>query len=143
MSWTDAERASCRRPIRAEEVPALEALGSEIRRLRRDEARLSRKELGSLVQLSEGHITRIELGLRRTRESTLRRIVAGLTLLRPELGAPEEVLENLLVLAGPVLASESLYCDRVERRRHRRWKRIRREAPERRRFARLNRLART
>ena len=55
----------------------------------------------------------------------------------------EEVLDNLLDLAAPALAKESLYCDRVERRRSRRWKKLSREGPERRRFANLSRLART
>lgn len=117
LQWIDAERARCRRPIRPDEVPGLEALGAELRRLRRDVARVARPKLSARAQMSVRQIEQIERAIRRTRRSTLDRIAASLVDLAPNLGDPEELAERLAGLAGPGLAPESGYRERVEKRR--------------------------
>ena len=77
------------------------------------------------AEISVRHIEQIEDAIRRTRRSTLRRIVSALVEVKPELGDPAELLERLVVLAGPGLAPESEYRERVERRRKRRWAKVR------------------
>ena len=111
-SWSSRERANCRRPIPGAEVPQLEALGARVRQLR-EAAGLSRRKLADQAAVDKSTIERIEKGIRRTRRSTLERIVAGLV---AEVEQPV-VLEELVALAGPALAPESAYRDRVDRRR--------------------------
>jgi transcriptional regulator with XRE-family HTH domain len=129
-NWIEAERARCRRPITPDEVPGLVALGDELRRLRRDVAGLARPQLAVRAQISVRTVEQIELGIRRTRRSTLERVVGGLT--GDVVGRGKKcdtLVERLVDLAGPALAPESHYRDRVERRRRRRWaKRYRRPA---------------
>ena len=121
MRWTDVERSRCRRPIHAEEVAELEALGAEIRRLRTQGLRMSRRRFASLAELSEGHVARLEGGLRRTRASTLLRIAVQVVRRSPDLGDAETIASGLISSAGGALAPESAYRDRVERRHERRW----------------------
>ena len=51
-------------------------------------------------------LEKIEQGVRRTRRSTLERIAGALVKARPELGNADELLERLVVAAGPALARE-------------------------------------
>ena len=101
----------CRRPIQPAETPYLSALGNRLRELRRDRG-LTQAQLAVAADLSRRHVERLEAGTRRTRRSTLSRIAEAL-------GGPS--LENELVtLAGPALAQESDFAERVARRRARR-----------------------
>jgi transcriptional regulator with XRE-family HTH domain len=114
-SWDD----DCRCPIEPMETPYLLALGSRLRELRRDRG-LTQAQLANAADLSRRHVERLEAGNRRTRESTLARIAAAL-------GDPS--LENELVaLAGPALAAESAFAERVARRRARRARKRERES---------------
>lgn len=110
------DRASCRRPITDAEVPYLGRLGSTIRGLR-DEAGTSRPDVARRAEISVSTLERIEAGFRRTRRSTLERLVRALD--KPE------ALADLIDCAGPALAPESRYRDRVDRRRRRRHSRRR------------------
>ena len=122
MSWLEAERARSRRSITAEEVPGLEALGDELRRLRWDVARIHRPALAIRSQVSVRQIEQIERAIRRTRRSTIERIVLALVKVKPDLGEPAAIVARLTTLAGIGLAPESQYRERVERRRRRRWR---------------------
>jgi len=126
MSWIEAERARCRRPINADEVAGLEALGGELRRLRREVAGISRARLGVLAEVSSRQLEQIERGIRRTRRSTLERIAAALVKLKPDLGDAADLTERLAELAGPGLAPESIYRARVDKRRKARNAKLRR-----------------
>ena len=121
-NWIDAERARCRRPIRTTEVPPLESLASELRRMRWDIGRISRPELSRVADVSVRQIEQIERAIRRTRRSTIERIAAALSQLNPKVGAPEVLVERLVALAGDGLAPESPFRHRVDRRRRRRWR---------------------
>lgn len=92
----DAVRASSFAPIKPEEIPYLEAVGAEIRRLR-DGQGLSRTVLGRWVGMSPRYLQWFEAGCRRPRRSTLARLAHVL-------GAD---LEGLVKLAGPAMAPES------------------------------------
>ena len=111
-SWLEAERARSRRPITGEEVRGLEALGDEVRRLRWDVARLHRPALAVRAEISVRQIEQIERAIRRTRRSTLERIVRALVKVQPVLGDPEALVERLLSLAGAGVAPESEYRER-------------------------------
>lgn len=112
------ERLTCRRPISADEVVALEALGRELAATRRA-AGYSQVALAKAVGMHPTSISRIEIGTRRTRRSTLHRIAE--LLIEAEANTDEVVLmERWTQLAGPALAPESKYADRVARRRDRR-----------------------
>jgi hypothetical protein len=124
VSWIEAERARSRRPITDDEVPGLEALGDELRRLRWTVARLHRPVLAIRAQISVRQIEQIERAIRRTRRSTLERIVAALVKVEPDLGEPAALVARLTELAGIGLAPESEYRERVERRRRRRWRKM-------------------
>ena len=126
VPWIEAERARCRRPITPEEVPGLEALGAELRRLRRTAARVARPRLAVHAQVSIRQIEQIERAIRRTRRSTLNRIAAALVELQPDLGHADDLAAHLASLAGTGLAPESRYAARVEKRRKARWKRVER-----------------
>lgn len=125
-SWIEAERARCRRPIKPEEVPGLEALGAELRRLRWTVARLSRPALAVRAQVSVRQIEQVEQAIRRTRRSTLDRIAAALVKVRPDMGEAAALADRLAALAGPGLAPESDHRERVEKRRKARWRRLER-----------------
>ena len=134
LSWIEAERARCRRPITADEVVGLEALGSELRRLRREVAGISRARLGVLAEVSSRQLEQIERGIRRTRRSTLKRIARVLVEGRPDLhipgcsdlSDPVRIARHLAELAGPGLAPESIYRARVDKRRKARNAKLRR-----------------
>jgi hypothetical protein len=70
--------------------------------------------------VSEDHLYRIEKGLRRTRQSTLVRIVDAICEMASRLGDPEHHVVGLVPLAGPALAPEALpeHQDHIDRRRH-------------------------
>lgn len=125
-AWIEAERARCRRPITPDEVPRLQALGDEIRRLRWRVAHVSRSKLALRAEVSIRQLEQIERAIRRTRRSTLGRIAGALVELRPDIGAADELVERLAALAGPALAPESDYRERVEKRRRSRWDRLHR-----------------
>jgi transcriptional regulator with XRE-family HTH domain len=112
-------RAGSRRPIPPDQVAALVALGAELRILR-ENLGLSRRVLSAGAEVSEGHLARIEWGARRTRASTLRRITAALVAAAPELGGADELTDWLVEVAGPSLAPESPYAERIAKRRARR-----------------------
>lgn len=115
----DTTRAACRRPILAGEIPSLEALGRRLRELRRRTG-LSQAALARAAQLNGATISRVEAGTRRTRRSTLERIASALVAELPDLGDADRLTDDLAALAGPALAPESAYADRVARRRKRR-----------------------
>ena len=126
MSWIQAERGRCRRPIAADEVVGLEALGGELRRLRREVAGISRARLGVLAEVSSRQLEQIERGIRRTRRSTLERIAEALVQIRPDLGEPAALAVWLVALARNGLAPESEYRERVDKRRKARNAKLRR-----------------
>lgn len=105
-----------RRPIRAFERPHLARLGRYLSGLRRT-AGLTQDELALAAGLTRVHVSRIETGARRTRRSTLHRIACVLVVDNPELGPVDVLLEDMVALAGPALAEESAYRERVGRRR--------------------------
>ena len=106
-----------RRPITAEEAPHLAALGARVRELR-TAAGLTQSTVGTLAALTPGHVSAIECGKRRTRATTLARIVAACGT-----EDPAATLAELVALAGPALAPESDFAERVERRRLRKERR--------------------
>jgi hypothetical protein len=62
-------------------------------------------------------VERIEQGTRRTRRSTLEALLDVLLLACPELGERDELLQQLVVAAGPALAPESPHADKSRARR--------------------------
>jgi transcriptional regulator with XRE-family HTH domain len=112
----DRERATSRRPVESWEVPDLERLGVGLRMVRRLTG-LSQVDLAIKTQMSPSTVSRIELGIRRTRASTLRRLAESLVNAAPRLGTVDRVAEDLVMLAGDSLAPESPYRERIEWRR--------------------------
>lgn len=102
-----------RRPITDEERPHLAAMGRRLAELRRA-ACLTQAQLGAVAGVTDDTIGRIERGQRRTRRSTLGRIATGLAV--PD---PVATADELAAVAGPGLAPESTYIDRLARRRAR------------------------
>ncbi len=115
-------RGACRRPIDATEVPDLERLAAGLRSIRRA-AGLSQLDLAVRVGLAPSTVYRIEAAVRRTRESTLRRMAEVLIAASPRLGSVDTLTADLVRLAGDGLAPESAYRKRIERRRARRLER--------------------
>lgn len=113
-----------RRPIEAHERPNLRALGTALRE-HRVAVGSTQASLAVATGLSERTIRRIEHAERRTRRSTLDRLAAALCSGDP--GAQEYLLQQFVHLAGPALAPESEFADRVSRRRERRSRRIARQ----------------
>ncbi len=73
------------------------------------------------AQVSSRHLRRLERGERRTRPSTLERLVGALA--SPgTLGSGEHLLRVLLQAASPALAPEGEHRQRVNNRRERRWR---------------------
>lgn len=97
MTRREYFRASSFAPIKDDEVPYLEALGSELRR-RREGQGLNRPQLARWIGYSAEYVRCLEEGTRRPRRSTLARLAHCL-------GAD---LEDLVALCGPALAAESL-----------------------------------
>lgn len=113
-------RAYSRVPLREEEIPFVEALGREVRALRIAHG-VRLVDLARLALLDKDSLYRIEHGLRRTRRSTLERIVSSLADVVPD----EEVdvlgtVSHLVEVAGPALAAESQWQERMLRRARRR-----------------------
>ena len=96
-------RLDCGRPIRDHEIHDLQAMGFRLRSARSARG-LSQRELAEAASLSRSSIERIEAGARRTRRSTLQRIVAAL-------GEEEALIDELAALAGHSLAPESEWRD--------------------------------
>jgi transcriptional regulator with XRE-family HTH domain len=113
------QRAASRRKIEAWEAPHLEALGAEVRRLRKLTT-LTVAEFAWEIEVCVQHLWRLERGVRRTRRSTLARIAEAVDAEVPELGGTKVILTRLLELTGPALAPESEYAARMDRRRARR-----------------------
>lgn len=134
MTWHEKERASCRKPILDSEVPALEALGRAIEAAR-EAAGLRRWELAAWAELSEHHLLRLEAGVRRTRASTLVRIAEAIVKGEAETadvppGRAQALLGRFLAAGAGVVADESPFAERLDRRRARRQRRLQREAEE-------------
>ena len=110
------------RPIESCEVPDLERLGRLLRRLRKA-AGMTQRNLARSAELSSWMMGQIELGTRRTRRSTLRRIARAIVGARPNTPTEDELTEQLAEAAGAALAPESGYRARIDRRRKRRAKR--------------------
>lgn len=115
-----------RRPIEEWEVAHLLELGSALRHLR-EHVGLSRAALADATGLNPRSISRIEAGERRTRRSTLTRLLVALISEDAGLGSFDCLLEGLVRRAGPALALESPHQDRIEARRVRRERRKERE----------------
>jgi transcriptional regulator with XRE-family HTH domain len=115
-----------RRPIEDHEKPYLTELGTALGTLRQH-AGLSRAVLADRTGMNPRTISRIESGERRTRRSTLARLLAALVDEDNTLGEMDYLLDGLVRRAGPALAAESPYRDRIEARRERRDKRKERE----------------
>jgi transcriptional regulator with XRE-family HTH domain len=109
------------RPLAAEEIPHLVAMGEALRETRR-RAGLTQQQVATLATVTGGHLSVIERGKARTRRSTLERLVAAMV---PEVEVAG-LVEDLVGLVGPGLAPESDYVERLKRRRARR---ARRERP--------------
>jgi transcriptional regulator with XRE-family HTH domain len=121
-----AARQRCRRPIEDNEVPYLEAMGHRLRQLRQA-AGMTLEGLARASSSNVRTIQRVEIGVRRTRRSTLSRWLEILTTRAPVIGDVDDLLDELCALAGPGLAPESEYRDRIERRRKRRIRKLERE----------------
>jgi transcriptional regulator with XRE-family HTH domain len=105
-----------RRPIRDDERPYLLAMGAALRAARVD-AGLPVSQLSERCGVDRWHLDDLERGRRRTRASTLERICGALTAGDSE---RDQLHAQLVALAGPGLAPESQYADRIARRRLRR-----------------------
>jgi transcriptional regulator with XRE-family HTH domain len=105
-----------RRPILAREQPHLHRLGRLLSTTRRALS-LTQEQVALEAGMHWTSLQRLELGTRRTRRSTLRRIAAVFVLHSPRLGPVETLLEDFVQAAGPALAEESAYAERVARRR--------------------------
>jgi transcriptional regulator with XRE-family HTH domain len=103
-----------RRPLEAWESPLLHALGRELRELRL-QAGLTQATAAWRAQLGERSLRRIEAGQRRTRSSTLQRLLQAFEVVDVDLA-----LQGLLAVAGAALAPESGHPARIAVRRARR-----------------------
>ncbi len=80
---------------------------------------MTQADLAVAAALSERTIRRLEVGERRTRRSTLERLVEAVAPTQPH-AEREALLQELVGVAGPALAAESAYPERVQARRARR-----------------------
>jgi transcriptional regulator with XRE-family HTH domain len=78
---------------------------------------MTQRELAVAAGLSRTHVDRLEHGTRRTRRSTLTRIAAAFVVEVPKLGPVDRLVDDFVREAGPALAEESIYAERVGRRR--------------------------
>jgi transcriptional regulator with XRE-family HTH domain len=108
-----------RRPILVREQPHLKRLGTMLATTRRALG-LTQQQVALDAGMHWTHLQRLELGTRRTRRSTLRRLAAVFVVHEPKLGPVDELADMLADAAGPSLAEESAYAERVARRRARR-----------------------
>ena len=115
-------RREARRPIDSWEVPHLERLGSLLKGLRKA-AGMTQRDLARSAELSSWMVRQVELGTRRTRQSTLRRIARAIVSAHPNAPTEEKLTQQLVEAGGAALACESGYRARVDRRRKRRAKR--------------------
>ena len=76
---------------------------------------MTQAQVAALATLQAPSLSGIERGRRRTRRSTLERLVAALV--AEQRRAP--ILDELVDLAGPALAPESDWAERLDRRRER------------------------
>jgi transcriptional regulator with XRE-family HTH domain len=104
-------------PITDDERPYLLRMGARLEQLRKA-ADLSRRDVAEAPGMNRQSIYRIERGLRRTWRRTLR-VLAEIVSEDPDATAAE-----LLRLAGPALAPESPWVERIERRRQRRLRQV-------------------
>lgn len=105
-----------RRPLRAYERVHLERLGRLLATTRRAVG-MTQESLALAAGISRVQLARIEGGTRRTRRSTLTRLAAALIVEAPSLGSVERLVDDLVEEVGPALAEESVYAERVNRRR--------------------------
>ena len=110
------------RPITPDELEHLKALGAEVKELRRASG-LTAFRYCERALLSESQFWKIGGGFVRTRRSTLERLVAAAVEANPDLGPAGPIVDRLCQIAGPALAAESLYADRLARRMARRARR--------------------
>ena len=104
MSWNcDKERSrkACGRPIESHEIQFLEKLGSALKQIR-ERQNFTQRRLSRVSGFSQGYLSNIENGIRRTRRSTLEKLLNSL-------GATHYALDDLCDLAGPSLAEESKF----------------------------------
>ena len=94
------------RPIEYWEREYLKQLGRRLKEMRLERGLLQRA-VATDAQLNVASLRRIELGNRRTRRSTLQRIVDALGVPRNE---RTTVVSELVELAGPALAAESEFA---------------------------------
>jgi hypothetical protein len=109
------------RPLAEEERPYLRSLGEQLKDLHQSSGR-TWFELANASLISKAHLENVAYGRKRTRRSTLARIVDALVEANPQLGPAQELLNRLCSIAGPALAPESDYQARVERKLARRAK---------------------
>jgi transcriptional regulator with XRE-family HTH domain len=121
------DRARTHRPIADDEIEQLEALGSEIRRLRH-EAGLTLKQLAGRADRHLSYVARIERGSRRARTETLEKIADVFA--SAGLGEADELTARFVGMAGLSLAPASVWpgwAEKIEKRRQKR--KLRRGAP--------------
>lgn len=94
------------RPITEAERPHLKALGLAIRNMRRA-AGLTLYDLASGAGISTAHLARVGSGDRRTKRSTLSRLVAIAVEANPDLGPAELLLDQLCEIAGPAIVVDT------------------------------------
>ncbi len=114
--------AECRRPITFEERPHLVALGHRLAEARK-RAGLQQTKVAAAAGITASTLWRIEHAYRRTRVTTLGRLSAAIADVDPTADR-ERLLAELVTAAGPALASESDYPERVARRRERRGRKV-------------------
>ncbi|HWE54349.1 MAG TPA: helix-turn-helix transcriptional regulator [Acidimicrobiales bacterium] len=107
----DYHRSHGLRPITDDEIPLLEAVGGELRRLR-EGAGLSRPQLAAASGRSKWTVYGIEHAEQRTRLTTLRALALGIT--AGDEAAAEAIAISLADLAGPTLAPSNRFSDRRE-----------------------------
>jgi transcriptional regulator with XRE-family HTH domain len=90
------------RPIEEFENPYLRALGAGLKDLRKASG-LTAKELALGAGISEPHYWHIAGGTRRTKRSTLARLVAIAVEANPDLGSVDVIVARLCALGGPAV----------------------------------------
>jgi transcriptional regulator with XRE-family HTH domain len=112
--WVVKDRAGSVNPLTDAEVPYAEALGKYLKALR-EETGLGTRVIAIRAGIVYETWHRIEEATRHTRHSTLERIANELG---EALGRDAKpIYDEMERLAGPCLAPESLYRERVENRR--------------------------
>ena len=116
VTTTSAASPNIRRPLSADELEPMRRLGERVSALR-VQAGLSHRVLAATAVLTPRQLQRIESAGRRTRRSTLDRLLGAMLLAYPDLGDRGELLAELVALAGHALAPESLYAEKSAGRR--------------------------